>query len=149
MKNNLLCFIGLSFILGKVFIALNPNIKKENREYLQTLDNFQYRMYLKTVNERKNIYFQATFIGLVVGFIVLLICKNKSNFSKACAFVATVFIIQYFWYMLSPKKYVMLKYLNNKKQIEEWHDVYKAYQFSYHLGLFVGLVGYFLFGWGY
>ena len=149
MKNNLVCFVGLAFVLAKVIIVLNPMIKKENMEYLDTLDNYQYGMYEKTVTERRNIYFQATFIALIVGFIVLLVIKNFNNLAKGCIFVSTVFVIQYFWYILSPKKYVMIKYLKSKKQIEEWYDVYRAYQFSFHLGLLLGLIGFFLFGWGY
>ena len=149
MKNILLCSVGLAFIMGKVIIALNPNIKKESQEYLNTLDTHQFEMYQKTVNERRNIYFQATFVGLLVGLMVLFLCKNNSNIANACAFVSTVFIIQHFWYILSPKKYVMLQYLNTKKQIQEWYDVYRAYQYSYHFGLFLGLIGYFLFGWGF
>lgn len=149
MKNCLSCYIGLAFIIAKVLIALNPQIKKENKEFIKSLTVEQFILYQKVVAERKSIYFQATIIGLICGFVMLLLTDIKNNIGKGCLFTSVVFIVQYFWYILSPKHHSMVEHLDTKKQRKEWEDVYRSYQHTYHIGLFVGIVGYFLFGYGF
>ncbi len=149
MKNNTCCAIGVAFIVAKFAIALNPWIRKESKEFIATLGPKQRLMYEMVKKERKNIYLYATIAGLLLGSFVLYSLGNKSNLTKACAFVSTVFVTQYFFYILSPKKYNMVNSLDNKEQVKEWQDVYREYQWSYHMGLVVGLVGYFLLGYGY
>lgn len=106
-------------------------------------------MYQLVVNERMRIYKRATLAGVVAGVLAMLACpKNMSALARACAFLSAGFVVQYFWYILSPKEYSMVPVLDTKKQREEWQDVYREYQWSWHIGLVVGLVGYFLLGLG-
>ena len=54
---------------------------------------------------------------------------------------ATTFVIQYFFYILSPKSDWMVLHLNEEKQRSEWIKVYREMQLGFHGGIFIGIVG--------
>lgn len=125
---------------------LNPKLKEESEEYLATLDKEQLLVYHMVMKERLRIYEISTIVGIVAGFIVMMLCPQGALL-RGCAFLSTVFLVQYFCYILMPKEYSMLSVLK-EDQLDEWQEVYREYQWSFHLGLLVGLVGYFVFGYG-
>lgn len=142
------CAVAIAFILAQAFVSLNPNIKKESREFLATLDKSQKIYYQLVVNERMDIYKRSTIIGIAVGILAMMMCPNKlPPIAKGCIFLSVAFLTQYFSYILSPKKFSMVTTLKGE-QIQEWQDVYTEYQWNYHMGLAVGLIGYFLLGYG-
>ena len=49
-------------------------------------------------------------------------------------------LTSYFYYILSPKQDLMVLYLDNRRQREEWAKVYKTMQFNYHIGLLLGIL---------
>ena len=149
MKNHLCCLVGFALIIGQIALSLNADIKKENKQFFDTLDSNQRIIYDKVVKERMNIYICATIISLIIGNIFLFVNRNKNNMFKACCFITIVFLIQYFYYILHPKKLSMVEHLNSKRQLKEWNDVYKIYQRNYHYGMLFAIFGYFLFGYGF
>jgi len=52
------------------------------------------------------------------------------------------------YYMLYPKSAYMVNNLENKDQSSKWLAVYKTMQYKYHVGMILGLVGYFLLSYG-
>jgi hypothetical protein len=60
--------------------------------------------------------------------------------SLVCTVVATAFITNYFYYMLSPKSDWMLNHMNNKEEIKAWLLMYREMQFNYHMGLVLGII---------
>ena len=57
-----------------------------------------------------------------------------------CTVVATAFVTNYFYYMLSPKTDWMLNHLTNKEEIKAWLLMYREMQFNYHMGLVLGII---------
>lgn len=143
---NIYCLIGLTFIVANIVISINPNIKKENKEFLNSLTDLQKIMYTLVKKERLQIYTIGTFLGITLGLIVLYLVRKKNNLFNGCFFMTVVFVTQYFYYILSPKNYSMVETLKGKEQLKEWNDVYKEYQWSYHIGMVIAVIGYFLVG---
>tara|TARA_Y100000816_G_C25989667_1_gene516907 strand:+ start:77 stop:508 length:432 start_codon:yes stop_codon:yes gene_type:complete len=116
------------------------------KTFKETLDDDQKKIYRDITEERRNIYYRGFLLGLVLS-ILLIYFLNGSSFSKIgkpttlCIIGATSFLTNYFYYILTPKSDYMLLHLNNKKQIEEWLNVYKIMQYVNHLGFALGIVG--------
>lgn len=153
-----MCFIAVMFIIANILFTFLMDKYGAVKEYQSSLDDTQKKVYQKIVNERKNLAIQGygLGLGLSVGFLVgrHFLTKNKKSFLNAsisglCMTVATTFVVQYFYYMLMPKKDWMLHYLNTEQQKEQWMKVYRAYSWNYHLSIALGLVGAGLLGYSF
>ena len=60
--------------------------------------------------------------------------------SLVCTVVATAFITNYFYYMLSPKSVWMLNYMSNQEEVKSWLLMYREMQYNYHIGLVLGII---------
>jgi hypothetical protein len=69
------------------------------------------------------------------------------TFSLVCVVMATCFITNYFYYMLSPKSDWMLNHVSNQQETRAWLLMYREMSYNYHLGLVLGIaaVGVFAF----
>jgi heme/copper-type cytochrome/quinol oxidase subunit 4 len=97
------------------------------------------------VEERKKLSMQgyALGFGLAVVLIVLNMTMKKQKLSKgsmACTTAATMFIVQYLYYILSPKSDWILLHLNTQEQKEKWLDVYRTMQYNCHVSVALGVV---------
>ena len=57
-----------------------------------------------------------------------------------CLVLATSFITNYFYYILSPKKNWMLNYIKTPEQTKAWLVMYRKMQVYYHTGLVLGII---------
>ena len=135
---------------------LNCSKKDEIKQFVNLLeeqpDGERYKKhYEKVINERFSIYVKATIAGLIASIIITyFIIKKKyteSKFYNTCSFTGIALLIQFFVYMLFPKKYTMSHVLVTEELREEWNDVYRVYQSSYWTGILVGILAYFFAGW--
>jgi len=110
----------------------------------QLPENLQ-KTYEQITNERTMIYYQ----GYVLGFIFSLFIifgnvysdhKMLSTMSMICLVLATSFITNYFYYILSPKKKWMLNYITTSEQTNAWLQMYRGMQIYYHTGLVLGII---------
>jgi hypothetical protein len=145
------------FILANILFTLLMDKHGEVAKYQDSLDEKQKEVYEKIVNERKNIALQGygLGLGLSVGYLVSrhFMTKRKgsllsSSVSSLCLTAAITFIVQYFYYILSPKSDWMLNQLTNEEQKQQWLKVYRAYSWNYHLSMLIGLIGAGLLGYG-
>ena len=60
--------------------------------------------------------------------------------SLVCAVMATCFLTNYFYYILSPKSDWMLNHINDKDQVKAWLQMYREMSFNYHAGLVLGIL---------
>ena len=147
----LICAIGIAFIIGMFMTAFSCRVKKERKEFIDSLTTEQLRIYENIKSQRWNIFLNASLVGILMGVVAIFIYTQSftSNpTTAACLFLSIAFIVQYFYYILSPKNNWMITTLNTEQQRKEWRDVYKVYQNTYHLGLLLGLIGYFACGYG-
>lgn len=152
------CFIAVMFIISKLLFIFLMDKHSDVKKYEESLNDEQKQAYQKIVSERKNLAVQGygLGLGLSIGFLVSrhLLTKSKKSLlntsvSGLCLTVAITFIVQYFYYMLMPKKDWMLQHLKNDEQKEQWLKVYRAYSWNYHLSVVLGLVGAGLLGYGF
>jgi len=152
------CFIATMFILANIIFTILMDKHGEVAKYQDSLDEKQMKVYQKIVNERKNIALQGygLGLGLSVGYLVSrhFMTKRKGSFlsssvSSLCLTAAITFIVQYFYYILSPKSDWMLNQLTDEEQKQQWLKVYRAYSWNYHLSMLIGLVGAGLLGYSF
>lgn len=143
------CAIGFAFIGGTIATALVSKQDPVFKEYHDTLEPEQRAVLDRITDERLSLYVQGTVVGLIlVGLLALVSGNLLSPFSNGCAFVALVLLAQYFYYILMPKSDWMLKHLKTSVQNEAWLRVYRHMSIRWHMGLLVGLLGFFLLGRG-
>lgn len=144
------CVIGMALLIGSVLTSMASKDDAVFKKYLATLDPSQVEAYERIVSERSNIYLQSTFVGLIAVFLYYLMIGNKkvSWFLNACTFVAIFFVVQYLYYILSPKSDWMLYHLRTKDQLKGWTAVYRHMSYRWHIGIAVGIAAVFLMGRG-
>ena len=141
------CFIAIVFIVANIWFHINISFYDESKQaYVDLLTKEQQHLYKKIIKERS----QLSLMGYVYGFILAcgIIGFNYMNTPKyklkvvslACLVVSTTFLTQYFYYILSPKKYWMLETDMTLQQQKGWLYIYKIHQWQYHFGLLIGIL---------
>jgi uncharacterized protein YacL len=137
--------ISTIFIIGMIYFynMTNKNIIVNN--YKSSFSSDLQKRYEKISEERMNISYQGYILGIILSFgIIFYNLKIKSlkmnTSSLVCVVVATSFITNYFYYMLSPKTNWMLNHMNDPKEIKLWLLMYREMQFNYHMGLVLGII---------
>ena len=105
--------------------------------------------YENIIKERRNISLTGYVVGLVLAFSYLIYTKKikKLNTYNSAFFTAGItLLVNYFYYIISPKSDVMIIHLDKEEQRVEWQKIYRSMQLKYHLGLLLGVIGAGLFG---
>jgi hypothetical protein len=102
-------------------------------------------VYNKIVNERKAIYYTGYGLGFIVAILFILynnfvLNKTLSTISMICITTTSAFIVNYFYYILSPKTTHMLEHIDTPEQTKAWLKMYRTMQYHYHMGMFIGLI---------
>ena len=137
------CGIFLIFIIGMLYKLLFTNKCKILDSFMDSLSSEQKKTYEEIVNNRRSIYFKGYGLGLVIAILYIIINKQTlkiGKYASLCLIGSIMFVTNYFFYILHPKGKFMLNYLNGKKQIDEWVQVYKKMQFDYHIGMLFGVI---------
>jgi hypothetical protein len=92
---------------------------------------------------------KSSVYGYILGFILSLFIifynlnfkrVRMNNTSLVCTVMATCFLTNYFYYMLSPKSDWMLNHVSNSEQVKAWLQMYREMSYNYHAGLVLGIV---------
>jgi uncharacterized membrane protein len=110
----------------------------------QLPENLQ-KIYEQITNERTRIYYQGYILGFILSLVIIATNvysdhKMLSTMSMICLVLATSFVTNYFYYILSPKKNWMLDYIKTPDQTKAWLQMYRGMQVYYHTGLVLGIV---------
>jgi len=113
--------------------------------YKSKLSTGLQKRYDAISKERLMISYYGYGIGLGISlFIIYYNLKIKSrhlnNFSLVCIVMATCFVTNYFYYILSPKSDWMLNHMHNSIEVKAWLQMYREMQFNYHMGLVLGII---------
>lgn len=137
--------ISLIFIVGYIVHAFTVDKYGITQRFRNSLDETQKKIYDKIVKERKWLSVNGYLVGLGVSLVLLVLNymnkKVKGIASVVSIAAATTFVIQYFFYILSPKSDWMVLHLNEEKQRSEWIKVYREMQLGFHGGIFIGIIG--------
>lgn len=146
MKCKTHCGISIAFLSASAYLMLTTGSKKG---YYKNLKINQKKMYRNVVNERRNIWLKSTLIAIIaaLGYHFYFRKSGNNNNLLACENTAIYFLVQYFVYSLHPKKNWILNSLKTRKEIDGWVEKYQYMKTKWHIGLILGLVGYFLYSY--
>lgn len=138
------CSISLVFLVGMVYMTTMSD-NETMRKYKQQIPDNLKALYQDIVEERRCIYYTGYGIGILVAMLFILfnnmvLDKTFSTTSMVCITTSTAFVVNYFYYILTPKTNYMLDHLETPQQTRAWLKMYKMMQFQYHMGLVVGII---------
>jgi hypothetical protein len=114
-------------------------------KYRKSLPTSLVQTYDSITRERTIIYYTGYALGLVLAIITItyntVIRKEKvTSLSLVCTIVGLAFVVNYFYYILTPKSKWMLNEIRTPEETKAWLEMYKTMSFYYHSGLLLGLV---------
>ena len=145
------CIIALVFLIANIYIIFSCSNNKElKKNFLNVLNEEQKITYEKIIDERKNIYYGGYILGIILSFIGYFSIKKFTTMrfnkmSLICFVGAITFVTNYLFYILYPKSDYMLLHLNDKKQIQEWLNIYRTMQYKFHIGFVLGILAVMIF----
>lgn len=139
------CMISTIFIIGMIYFY---NISDKSiivKHYKDKLSSDLQIKYDKISKERKIISYQGYILGFILSLgVIFYNLKIKGSkmgtTSLVCTVIATSFVTNYFYYILSPKSDWMLNHLSNQSEVKAWLQMYKEMQYNYHMGLVLGII---------
>jgi len=140
------CSIGLMFLIANLYVTFTADKIKQKEDFYNTLSQDKIERYEVIINERRTIYLKGYGLGLILAFISLFLYEKfgwndkKKGLNKVCFIGGITLLVNYFYYMLSPKTDYMILHLNEENQRKEWLKINKTMQFKYHIGLLLGIV---------
>ena len=152
MPCSISCTIAAIFIIGKIYFYNATCKSAVVLHYREKLSTDLRILYDKLSAERLSISCYGYGLGFILSlFIILYNLRLKreklSNMSLVCIVLATSFLTNYFYYMLSPKSDWMLNHIQNGEQSKLWLQMYRSMSVYYHTGMVLGIaaVGIFAF----
>lgn len=144
------CLIASIFLGASLYTMIKCKDCSVFKEYERSLTPDQKAVYKEIVKERSNLYLK----GLIVGSLLsgLYLCKTQGKvdpIKNSCIFVTIAMATQYAIYIFSPKSKYMLNKLHTRDQVVKWLEVYKEMKRKYHIGIILGIIGYYLISLGY
>lgn len=139
------CMISTIFIIGMIYFYNMTDKSIIVKKYKSSLSSDLQKRYDKISKERMYIGYKGYALGFVLSLLIIFynlkIKQNKmNNISLICIVVATSFITNYFYYILSPKSDWMLNHMNKPEEVNAWLMMYREMQFNYHMGLVLGII---------
>jgi hypothetical protein len=135
MPCSISCMISCIFLIGMIYFY-NATDKSQ---YKDTLPADLQQRYEKITAERRNISYQGYSLGFILSLVILYFRRKMNTISLVCTVMATCFLTNYFYYMLSPKSDWMLNHLN-EEQVHAWLVMYRSMSFHYHVGIVFGIL---------
>lgn len=140
------CMISAVFIIGMIYFYNMTNKSKIVKHYKSSLPTDLQKRYDNIAKERMTISFYGYGLGFILSlFIIFYNLKIKgakmNTFALVCTVMATCFLTNYFYYMLTPKSDWMLNHINSPEQVKAWLQMYREMSYNYHMGLALGIVG--------
>lgn len=140
------CTISAVFIIGMIYFYFMTDKSEIVKKYMSTLPTDLKNRYEKISKERMMISYYGYMYGFILSLFLIFynikIKKEKlSTWAIVCLVMATCFMTNYFYYMLSPKSDWILNHTNNSEQVKSWLQMYREMQYNYHMGIVLGIIG--------
>jgi uncharacterized protein YacL len=138
--------ISAVFIIGMIYFYNSTDKSKIVNQYKKKLSPNLQKRYEIITKERMVISYSGYGLGLLLSLLIIFynlkIKKTKMNtFALVCTVMATCFLTNYFYYMLTPKSDWMLNHVNSPEQVKAWLQMYKEMSYNYHMGIALGIIG--------
>lgn len=138
------CFIATAFVIGMIYFYNATRTNATILKYKSQLPPNLREIYDKITYERLYISIKGYILGLMLSLFIIYYNLQKNRLNSlpiVCVVLATTFLTNYFFYMLSPKTDWMLNHINDREQTQAWLKMYQTMQYYYHTGLALGIVG--------
>jgi uncharacterized protein YacL len=137
--------ISAVFIIGMIYFYNITDKSEIVKHYKNQLPSDLQKRYEKIAKERLIISYYGYALGFILSlFIIFYNFKIKgtkmNTFSLVCTVMATCFLTNYFYYMLSPKSDWMLNHINSPEQTKAWLQMYREMSYNYHMGISLGII---------
>ena len=134
------CAISCIFIIGMIYFYNATDKSNIVNQYKGTLSPDLQKKYEEITDERRRISYQGYGLGLLLSFVVIYFSRKMNTIALVCTVMATCFLTNYFYYMLSPKSDWMLNHTTNQNDVHAWLLMYRAMSYNYHLGIVFGIL---------
>lgn len=141
------CFVAMIFALSTLLfpLLLNRVIVGDYRLRLPPAAQIALKTATK---ERAKLAFQGLVLGMIIGAAAVLLSGKMGKVTGVCVLASIAFVVQFLYYMLSPKSTWVVKHLRSTEQRNDWVRVYREYQKAYYGSFAVGIIGAGLLGYG-
>lgn len=139
------CMISAIFLIGMVYFYYMTDKTQIAQKYQATLSKENLAIFKKISQERMKLSYEGYALGVFLSILLIFYNIKFTNHklratTMVCMVVATAFVTNYFYYVLAPKRDWMLSHLKTPQEAAAWLEMYKSFQFNYHLGLALGIV---------
>jgi hypothetical protein len=135
--------ISTFFIIGMIYFYSMTYNNTVIKKYKDSLSGDLLTKYNAISKERMMISCQGYILGFCLSLVIIfynLQIKGVKNFPLVCTVMATCFLTNYFYYILSPKSDWMLNHMGNQKETTAWLEMYREMSYNYHAGLVLGIL---------
>lgn len=138
------CMIAAVFVIGMIYFYNMTGKSEIVKNYMEKLPADLQKRYELITKERKMISYKGYALGVALSLgIIIYNMQFRSQMSTSamvCLVIATSFLTNYFYYILSPKSDWVLNHTKNQEQVKAWLVMYREMSFNYHAGLALGIV---------
>ena len=139
------CMISAVFLIGMIYFYNMTDKSTIVKHYKEKLSSDLQKRYDNIAKERMTISYYVYGLGVILSLVIIFynlkIKGVKMNtFALVCTVMATCFLTNYFYYILSPKSDWMLNHMGNQEEVKAWLQMYREMQYNYHAGLALGIV---------
>jgi len=140
MPCSISCAISCIFLIGMIYFYNATDKSDIVKQYKDTLPIDLQQRYENITAERKRISYHGYSLGLLLSMVILYFRRKMNTTSLVCTIMATCFLTNYFYYMLSPKSDWMLTHITNQDQVNAWLLMYRSMSYNYHVGIVFGII---------
>jgi uncharacterized protein YacL len=137
--------ISSVFLIGMIYFYNMTDKSTIVKHYKEKLSSDLQKRYDNIAKERMTISYYGYGLGVILSLVIIFynlkIKGVKMNtFALVYTVMATCFLTNYFYYILSPKSDWMLNHMGNQEEVKAWLQMYREMQYNYHAGLALGIV---------
>lgn len=145
MPCSISCVLSGIFIIGMIYFYTMTDKSEIVKHYKERLSIPLQKRYDNICEERKRISYYGFGLGLILSLCILfyninLKSKKMNIIHMVCVVMATCFVTNYFYYILSPKSDWMLKHTTSQEEVRAWLQMYREMSYNYHMGLVLGII---------
>lgn len=148
------CSISAVFLITMIYMTFLTAKNATIQKYRDSLPVDLLNSYDEIVIERTKIYYTGYGLGFCLAICIIVynnyVLRERLNPSNlVCIIISSAFLVNYFYYILTPKTKWMLNEISNPEDVKAWLQMYRSMNIYYHSGLAIGLVAVGTFGYAF
>jgi hypothetical protein len=137
--------ISAIFIIGMIYFYNMTDKSEIVRNYKKKLSIDLQKRYEMITKERKMLSYQGYALGMALSICLIIYntyfkTEKMTTSAMICLVIATSFLTNYFYYILSPKSDWVLNHTKSQEQVKAWLQMYREMSYNYHAGMALGIV---------